>query len=103
MGNIDAVGLITGEGDILPVINLLKSKGIDVYDINVDENKYSYAYTGFIAVPTSALREGYTAPTTKAKVKRAPKPVAPARPENQYVADARRVISGNEIFNKYRR
>ena len=104
MGNIDAVGLITGEGDILPVINLLKNKGIDVYDINVDENKYSYAYTGFIAVPTSALREGYTAPTTKAKVKRAPKPVvAPARPENQYVADARRVISGNEIFNKYRR
>ena len=104
MGNIDAVGLITGEGDILPVINLLKSKGIDVYDINVDENKYSYAYTGFIAVPTSALREGYTAPTTKAKVKRAPKPVvAPARPENQYVADAKRVISGNEIFNKYRR
>ena len=77
MGNIDAVGLITGEGDILPVINLLKSKGIDVYDINVDENKYSYAYTGFIAVPTSALREGYTAPTTKAKVKRAPKPVTP--------------------------
>ena len=105
LANIDAVGLITGEGDILPVINLLKGRGIDVYDINVDENKYSYAYTGFIPVPTSALREGYTAPTTKAKVKRAPKPVspAPARPENQYLADARRVISGNEIFNKYRR
>ncbi len=105
LANIDAVGLITGEGDILPVINLLKGRGIDVYDINVDENKYSYAYTGFIPVPTSALREGYTAPTSKAKAKRAPKPVspAPARPENQYLADARRVISGNEIFNKYRR
>lgn len=104
LGNIDAVGLITGEGDILPVVNLLKSKGIDVYDINVNEGKYSYAYTGFIAVPTSALREGYAAPATKPAVKKAPKPVvAPARTESQYVTEARKVISGNEIFNKYRR
>ncbi len=104
VANIDAVGLITGEGDILPVVNLLKSKGIDVYDINVSEGKYTYAYTGFIAVPTSALREGYTAPATKVAPKKAPKPVqAPARQESNYVTEARKVISGNEIFNKYRR
>ncbi|MBQ8178767.1 MAG: NYN domain-containing protein [Clostridia bacterium] len=103
VGNIDAVGLITGEGDVLPMVNLLKGKGIDVYDINVYEGKYTYAYTGFIAVPTSALREGYAAPATKAAVKKAPKPVvAPAR-ENAYVAEAKRIVSHNDLFNKYRR
>ena len=44
LGNIDAVGFITGEGDILPVLDLLKSKGIEVYDINVQPGKYEYAY-----------------------------------------------------------
>lgn len=101
---IDAVGLITGEGDILPVVNLLKSKGIDVYDINVAEGKYTYAYTGFVPVPTSALREGYAAPATKQVIKKAPKAVVtPVRPENAYVAQAKKVLSGNEILAKYRR
>ena len=102
---IDAVGMITGEGDILPVIDLLKGKGIDVYDINVTEGKYAYAYTGFIAVPTSALREGYTAPATKAQQKRAPKPVQqPQAPQgnSDYLSEARRILDGNSIFNKYR-
>ncbi len=104
LGNIDAVGLITGEGDILPVVNLLKSKGIDVYDINVYEGKYTYAYTGFIAVPTSALREGYAAPATKPAVKKAPKPdVAPVRQESAYVQEAKRIVSHNDLCNKYRR
>ncbi len=100
--NIDAVGLITGEGDILPAIDLLKSKGIEVYDINVYEGKYTYAYTGFIAVATSALREGYAAPATKPAVKKAPKPVAP-KAENAYVAEAKKIVSHNDLFNKYRR
>lgn len=100
---IDAVGLITGEGDILPVINLLRSKGKDVYDINVYENKYNEAYTGFIAVPTSALREGYAAPATKPAVKKAPKPVVqPERPaaapaENAHLTEVA------DILAKYRK
>lgn len=102
VGNIDAVGLITGEGDILPVINLLKGKGIDVYDINTVEGKYAEIYTGFISVPATALREGYAAPATKAAAKRAPKPVA-KKAENQYVAEARKVLAGNDILSKYRR
>ena len=103
-GKIDAVGLITGEGDILPVVDLLKSKGIEVYDINVYEGKYTYAYTGFVAVPTSALREGYAAPAPKAVVKKAPKPVAtPVARENAYTAEAKRIVSHNDLFNKYRR
>lgn len=104
LGNIDAVGMITGEGDILPVVDLLKSRGIDVYDINVAEGKYTSVFTGFIAVPTSALREGYAAPATKPAVKKAPKPVAqPVRPENPYVAEAKKVLSGNDILAKFRR
>ena len=102
--SIDAVGLIVGEGDILPVINLLKGTGIDGYEINVAETKYSYAYTGFIAVPTSALREGYAAPATKPAVKKAPKPVVAAPKENPYVAEAKsRLLSGSEILKNYRR
>ena len=101
---VDAVALITGEGDILPVVDLLKSKGIEVYDINVYEGKYTYAYTGFVAVPTSALREGYAAPATKPAVKKAPKPVAaPVARENVYTAEAKRIVSHNDLFNKYRR
>ena len=105
LGNIDAVGFITGEGDILPVLDLLKSKGIEVYDINVQPGKYDYAYTDFITVPTSALREGYTAPAMKQQKKRAPKPVAPKAPatENEYLNEIKRVVDGNSIFNKYRR
>ncbi len=101
--NIDAVGLITGEGDILPAIDLLKSKGIDVFDINVYEGKYTYAYTGFIAVAQSALREGYAAPATKPAVKKAPKPVVAPKQDNAYVAEAKKIVSHNDLFNKYRR
>lgn len=101
---IDAVALITGEGDILPLIDLLRSKGKEVLDINVDSGKYNYAYSGFIAVPTSALREGYTAPATKTAAKKAPKPVAPVqRTVNPYVEEARRILSGAEILQKYRK
>ncbi|MDD3947616.1 MAG: NYN domain-containing protein [Clostridia bacterium] len=101
---IDAVAMISGEGDILPVIDLLKGKGKEVFDINVESGKYNYAYSGFIAVPTSALREGYTAPATKAKAKKAPKPVAPVQKTvNPYVEQARNVLSGSEILSKYRR
>lgn len=107
-GKIDAVALMVGEGDILPVIDLLKGKGIDVIELNVQETKYSYAYTSFFPVPASALREGYTAPATRPVVKKAPKPVAPkpqAQPaaENPYLAEARKVVSGNEILSRFRR
>ncbi|MBQ4073500.1 MAG: NYN domain-containing protein [Clostridia bacterium] len=99
---VDAVALITGEGDILPVVDLLKSKGIDCYDVNVYEGKYTYAYTGFIAVPTSALREGYAAPATKPAVKKAPKAIVTPVRENEYVQEAKRITSRNAIFDKYR-
>ncbi len=101
-GNVDAVGLITGEGDILPVVNLLKEVGIDVFDINVAEGKYTSVYTDFIAVPTSALREGYTAPATKVQAKRAPKPVVAPQPkaENIYLAQARKILDRNEATRR---
>ncbi|MDR2266814.1 MAG: NYN domain-containing protein [Christensenellaceae bacterium] len=90
---INAVAFITGEGDILPVINLLKSKGIDVYELNVAKTKYSDVYSDFIQVPLTALRQGYTAPATK--VKKAPKPVvAPAGPhDNQRLQDVKNILS----------
>lgn len=108
LGKIDAVAMITGEGDILPVVNLLKSRGIDIYDINVQEGKYTYAFTGFIPVATSALREGYTAPATKKVVKKIPKPVvAPQRTEpraeNRFVEEAKSILSGSDILSRYRK
>lgn len=107
-GKIDAVALMVGEGDILPVIDLLKGKGIDVIELNVQETKYTYAYTSFFPVPASALREGYTAPATRPAAKKAPKPVQPkqqqpAASENSYLAEARKVIAGNDILARFRR
>ena len=48
-----------------------------------------------------------TAPATKAQQKRAPKPVQPKpaaaqSAESDYLAEARRILDGNSIFNKYR-
>ncbi|MDR0696740.1 MAG: NYN domain-containing protein [Christensenellaceae bacterium] len=93
---VNAVGLITGEGDILPVLNLLKSKGIDVYDINTAEGKYKDMYNGFINVPVSALRVGYAAPAIRPGQKR-PKP-APAAPaaaahHNQRIDDVKNILA----------
>ena len=110
VGKIDAVGLIVGEGDILPVVNMFSSKGIDTYDININEGKYTYAYTGFIAVPISALREGYAAPPTRKSQtsvapKKAPKPVVQPvkKTENPYVAEAKKILDASDLMNKYRR
>ncbi|MDR0855063.1 MAG: NYN domain-containing protein [Christensenellaceae bacterium] len=79
---IEAVAIISGEGDILPVINLLKTKGIDVYNVNVAEAKefYKDQYTGFIEVPGEALREGYTAPATKQRAPKELKPIGAPKP-----------------------
>lgn len=108
VGRIDAVALIVGDGDILPVVNMFSAKGVDTYDVNLTEGKYTYAYTGFIAVPLTALREGYAAPPTRrpasAAPKKAPKPVQqPKKVENPYIAEAKKVLDGNEILSKYRR
>jgi uncharacterized LabA/DUF88 family protein len=112
---VDAVGLATGEGDVLPMVSYLKLKGKDVYDIKVVEDKYSEAFTGVINVSGDYLRDGYAAPTTKKvdKVKKAPKIVAPtptpeAVPdskieENKYVAEVKKVLSGSSILAKYKR
>jgi len=106
LANVDAVAIMSGEGDILPVVNLLKSNGIDVYEIDVQEGKYTDIFSGFIKVPPSALREGYTAPASKkVVVKKAPKPVVqPARPapapapaENVHLAKI------NSILDKYKK
>ncbi|MGI6136425.1 MAG: NYN domain-containing protein [Clostridiales bacterium] len=109
VGKIDAVGIISGDGDILPVVNMFAAKGIDTYDINLVEGKYTYAYTGFIAVPESALRKGYAAPPTRRpaseKPKKSPKPVQQPAPkkENPYVAQSRAVLDGNEVLRRFSR
>ncbi len=79
----DAVALMVGKGDILPLISYLKLRGLSVYEINVAETEYSASYTGFIQVPESGLREGYAAPVTKREPK-APRP----RPAVQKAAPA---------------
>ena len=52
-------------------------------------------------------KRNLTAPATKAQQKRAPKPVQPKpaaaqSAESDYLAEARRILDGNSIFNKYR-
>lgn len=90
---IDAVAFMVGDGDILPIITYLKMKGKNVYEIGLEESKYSAAYSGFISVPRSALREGYNAPATKPAVKKAPKPVKEDAPrENKYLKDAQSIL-----------
>jgi len=117
---------MVGEGDILPILTLLKSAGKDVYELNVNQSRFTEQYTGFIAIPTTALREGYTAPTYKIPVKKEYKyvppknptprpdaaagyqaaPEAPAQPQKQeskYIADAKKILSGADILAKYKR
>ncbi len=106
---VDAVGIASGEGDILPIVSYLKLKGMNVYDINVEKGAYTDEFTGFIPVNESYLRDGYTAPTTKkAPVKKAPKviiqPSIPVKEEveSKYVADVKKVFAENSILSKYR-
>ena len=62
---VDAVGFATGDGDILPIVSYLKTKGMDVIDINVEEGAYTSEFSGFIKVDTSYLRKEYAAPDKK--------------------------------------
>lgn len=107
VGKIEAIGLIVGDGDILPVINMFSSRGVDTYDININEGKYTYAYTGFIAVPLSSLREGYAAPPTRkvAPPKKAPKTIVQPvkKSDNPYIAEAKKILDASDILQKYRR
>ncbi len=79
----DAVALMVGQGDILPLITYLKLRGLNVYEINVAESEYSASYTGFFQVPESGLREGYAAPVTKREPKAARPRPAVSRPAAQ--------------------
>ena len=106
--SIDAVAFVVGEGDILPIISYLKLKGKDVYEINVEEGKYTSEFTDFIKVPMNSLREGYAAPTRKKMPKKAPKPVAPKESsadekENKYISEVKKILSGSDILSKYRK
>jgi uncharacterized LabA/DUF88 family protein len=56
LANVDAVAIMAGEGDIIPVVDLLKSCGLDVYEIDVEEGKYSNLFTGFVKVSSDMLR-----------------------------------------------
>lgn len=103
---VDAVGFAVGEGDVLPIVSYLKLKGMDVLDINVEESVYTEQFSGFIKVDYSYLREGYAAPTIK-RPKKEPKKVAPpaepVRAESKYVADVKKVLSGESILAKYKK
>lgn len=98
---LDAIGFAVGEGDILPILTELKERGKDVVEIGVEESAYSDAFTKFIPVKTSYLREGYAAPTKKIE-KKAPKKVA-APKENAYTTEVNRIFEGRSILNKYRK
>jgi hypothetical protein len=108
---VDAVAFAAGEGDILPIVSYLKLKGKDVYEIAVESNAYSEAFTGFIPVNKAYLREGYASPTTKKVVKKTPKiitpPPAPAASapseESKYVAEVKKVLTGSSILARYKR
>lgn len=110
---VDAVGIASGDGDILPIVSYLKLKGMNVFDVNIEESIYTPEFSGFIPVKTSYLREGYAAPTIrKAPVKKAPKviptaPVAPAKEESRYVKEVKEMLSqggvGASILDKYRK
>ncbi|MCI5790923.1 MAG: NYN domain-containing protein [Clostridiales bacterium] len=105
---VDAVGFATGDGDILPIVSYLKTKGMDVIDINVEEGAYTSEFSGFIKVDTSYLRKEYAAPATK-KIRKEPKKVAPAAPapeksEGKYAADVRQILGhDSSILSKYKR
>lgn len=107
---VDAVGFAVGEGDILPIVSYLKLKGMNVIDINVEESVYTAEFSGFVKVDYSYLREGYAAPTIK-RPKKEPKKVAPApapaaepvKAESKYVADVKKVLSGESILARYKK
>ena len=105
---VDAVGFATGDGDILPIVSYLKTKGMDVIDINVEEGAYTSEFSGFIKVDTSYLRKEYAAPATK-KIRKEPKKVSPAAPapeksEGKYAADVRQILGhDSSILSKYKR
>ena len=105
--SVSAVAFATGDGDILPIISYLKQGGKDVYEIDVEESKYTYAYTGFIKVNETYLRDGYASPSThKAKpVKKQPKVVPEVKPQptNQHLEAVKEVLSGRSILEKYKR
>lgn len=96
---VDAVGFAVGEGDILPIISELKQTGKDVVEIAVEEGAYSDAFSSFIAVDPSYLREGYAAPTKK-REKKAPKVVAPK--ENAYAQEVNKIFDAKNFLEKYR-
>lgn len=103
---VDAVAIASGDGDILPIVSYLKNLGKDVYDINVEEGKYSEAFTGFISVNVAWLRDGYAAPSTKpAAAKKAPKPVAEpaAKQESKYAAETKKIFSAADVLSRYKR
>lgn len=103
---IDAVAFSVGEGDILPIVAFLKMKGKDVYDVNIEEGKYTEEFTGFIQVPMTSLREGYAAPTRKKAVKKTvkkPVPQTPVRTESKYAAEVKKILSGSDILAKYKK
>jgi hypothetical protein len=102
--SVNAVGLITGEGDILPILNLLKSKGLAVYDINTEPGKFNDIYSGFITVPESALRVGYAAPAIRPGKKRVkPEPVPEAAPATTAAHHNQRIDDVKNILAKYRK
>ncbi len=105
---VDAVGLSTGDGDILPLVNYLKAKGMDVVDIDVERNAYTAEYSEFIKVDTSYLRKEYSAPTVKKAPKEPKKVVTPVAPvektEGKYTADVKQILNhDSSILSKYRR
>lgn len=104
--SVEAVAFAVGDGDILPIVSYLKLKGKNVYDVNVEEGKYTEEFTGFIKVSEDCLREGYAAPTRKkaATKKKAPKPVTkqPVRTENKYAAEVKKILSGSDILSRYK-
>ena len=99
LANINAVAMITGEGDILPVVNLLKSRGIDVYEMDVREGRYTDVYSGFIKVEPSMLREGYTAPATK----KAEKKVKPVQQPGRTGEQPHAMAAIKDILAKYKK
>lgn len=107
---IQAVGMATGDGDVLPIVSFLKGRGIDVYDINVEESVYTPEFSGFFRVGMDYLREGYAAPTVRKP--KAPKKVripekAPEAPASPRATDVKQGLSRAEIvksiLSNYRR
>ncbi|MFA6866826.1 MAG: NYN domain-containing protein [Clostridia bacterium] len=104
---VDAVAFATGVGDIIPIISFLKQSGKYVYEIAVEESKYTYAYNELIPVNPAYLREGYASPSTHkaAPIKKQPKPVPEVKPQhtNEHLEAVKEVLSGRSILERYKR